>query len=233
MIILLLLTGCEQNEKVSIDLSGSMKNVKESHMFELGENPYSSSFSSLGIEYNGQASFDSFDYIYDGRISLKSKIVQTFDDGCLINAYIVKPSGIEIPPKRLSIGYFFIQKDKIVRLIDDKNNPWNIKEETMNRFLENRKLPADSQVVCSEQEILDKKSNGNNKGWHSSLSIDKDKRVFNCIFKKSNNEKKHSYFWETFIWKKDVGLIEYMCGYKEGVDFIWLLKDGYKSTVVE
>lgn len=173
---------------------------------------------------NGIFYFDEF-----GDISIPKKdivfnysLVGKYENKELYKIYIDKVQGYKIPEDRLSIGLFVVEDDKITRLSDNKMNLWNPKNKTIRDFLDSGTIPKESQVVCQDKEISD--DSNKIKGWHYTLEIEGDIRSYYSCYNSGNSKGKESYYWESFVWEKNKGLVEYECGYKAGRNYYKLKK---------
>jgi hypothetical protein len=104
-----------------------------------------------------------------------------------------------VPKERLILGYFYVQKDKIYKIEPT--------EENLNKFKSNKEIPNDSIIVCQDTEIKDTLSD-DEPGWHYYLKVDGNRREYY-----SYNNMVETGYYETFIWEKDKGLINYRSGY--------------------
>lgn len=123
--------------------------------------------------------------------------------------YELKLDSIEgIPDKRLSLGYFYVQKDKIYKI--------DPTEENLSKLQVSEDLPADSVIVCSDQEIRDTLGK-DQKGFHYYLEVNGDKREYH-----SYNNMVATGYYESFTWEKGKGLIFYQSGFGAERDSIKL-----------
>jgi hypothetical protein len=114
--------------------------------------------------------------------------------------YELKLDSIDgVPKERLSLGGFYVQKDKIYRIEPT--------EENLNKLKSHKEIPNDSVIVCQDEEIKDTLGN-DEPGWHHYLKVDGDKREYH-----SYNNSVGTGYYESFIWEKDKGLINYRSGY--------------------
>ncbi|MCY9592112.1 hypothetical protein [Paenibacillus chitinolyticus] len=146
------------------------------------------------MKYKGQFLFDD---IVEKDVILKINVVDNLKYGKL---YELKLDPIEsVPNERLSLGYFYVQKDKIYKIEPTKDNLIKLKS--------SEELPSGSVIVCQEQEIKDTLSK-NEPGWHHYLEVNGDKREYHSF----NNQVSTGYY-ESFIWESSKGLINYKSGY--------------------
>ena len=110
---------------------------------------------------------------------------------------------------RLHLGYFYVQKDRILMI------------KKPNIVLENLKIEADIldkkyTIVCHDKGMKDK-SEKNDKGWHERILINGNKREYYL----SNTQVETGYY-ERFIWEEEKGLVEYKSGWGAESCDIWL-----------
>jgi len=114
--------------------------------------------------------------------------------------YELKLDSIEgVPDKRLSLGYFYVQKDKIYKMYPN--------EENLSKLRTSEELPNGSVIVCQEEEIKDALGK-DQRGFHHYLEVDGDKREYH-----SYNNMVETGYYESFTWEKGKGLINYRSGY--------------------
>ena len=98
---------------------------------------------------------------------------------------------------RFHIGYFYVEEDKITMIRHSD-------------VLEERK------VVCQEEEKEDV-LNKDEKGWHEYILADDNRREY-----QGYNNLTETGFYETFVWEKGKGLVEYRSGFGAEKDGVWL-----------
>ena len=111
-----------------------------------------------------------------------------------------------VPDDRLSLGYFYVQEDKIYKIKPTEAN--------LNMIRRRGKLPDSSMIVCQDTEIKDVLGE-NEPGFHQYLDINGDRREFHSY----NNQVSTGYY-ESYTWEKTKGLIYYESGYGAGRDSI-------------
>lgn len=113
--------------------------------------------------------------------------------------YELKIEPVEgVPKERLDLGYFYVEKEKIYKIVPTEENKISLKK---------KELPVGSTIVCQEKEIVDSLSK-DQKGEHEYLLINGDQREYHLY-----NDKVNTGYFESYIWKKKVGLIYYKSGY--------------------
>ncbi len=205
--------GCHNNEKNNVS-------IIENEIIDIEENnPFFCVEEDMSFAFHGQVFFDSF-----GDIPIpKCKTAINFEKiaklklGNLYHLTIDAISGLKIPNERLSIGYFYVQKDKIIRLWESDDNIWSLSSETLEKLISSDIVPSRSVIVCQENEIKDS-SEENQNGWHQYLVIDGNRREFHMYYKHPQSIG----YWESFTWEKEVGLISYKSGYKDGINYFEL-----------
>lgn len=106
----------------------------------------------------------------------------------------------------MHLGYFYVQADKIY-LIRDMEIDGDITE---------RELMEYGKVICQPEprgDIIDPEE----KGWHEGISILGDE----CLFGGSANYIETDW-WESFIWQKGIGLVEYKSGRGAFADAVYI-----------
>jgi hypothetical protein len=147
-----------------------------------------------------------FDEILEQDLELNINELANLKNGKL---YELKLDPIEgVPNNRLSLGYFYVQKDKIYKIEST--------EENLSKLKTSEELPNDSVIVCQDKEI--KNTIGKDEpGFHHYLEINGDKREYHSY----NNHVSTGYY-ESFTWEKGKGLINYRSGYGAERDSIEL-----------
>jgi hypothetical protein len=113
-----------------------------------------------------------------------------------------------VPDERLSLGYFYVQNDKIYKIEPTKEN--------ISKLKTSEELPNDNVVVCLDKEIKDTLGK-NEAGFHHYLEVKGDKREYHSY----NNQVSTGYY-ESFTWEKGKGLTNYQSGYGAERDSIEL-----------
>jgi hypothetical protein len=130
------------------------------------------------------------------EVSLNINGITILNEGHVFELKIEPIEGV--PDDRLNLGYFYVQKDKIIRIPPTEDNLQGVGKDI---------LPLDSVIVCQDNEIEDTLSK-EEKGWHQYIKINGD----TCEFHSYNNLVETGYY-ESFTWEKDRGLIYYRSGY--------------------
>lgn len=202
-------SGCSKNEDLKIHTTKKVE-IK---------NPYFIVSKSEKNVFHGSVFFDSFGDIAVPKCNFKVEYLKitNLKKGDLYEIKIHNDTKYVIPEKRLTMGYFYVQRDKIVRIWENENEPWNISEECINKLKKYDSVPQYSLVVCQSANIEDCLNEGE-EGWHHYLESNGDECTFHLWYQYSQ----HSGYWESFKWKKNVGLISYRSGFRDGVNYIRL-----------
>lgn len=176
--------GCEGN-------TDNSKNLENPYFFKQGmtEQIYSCTYDE---PYS--------DFYVPTTINIKLHInkLSEIDDGIL---YQLKIEHILYhDEKRMILGYFYVQKEKIYKIITDNID--------INRFKTKNDIIANSDVVCQEEEVKESLQEEKIKGWHNFLLADDDVREYH----RYNNIVETGYY-EHFIWEYNKGLVGYKSGW--------------------
>lgn len=155
------------------------------------------------MNYKGKFLFDD---IVEQDVKLNINELANLKNGKL---YELKLDSIEgVPNDRLSLGYFYVQKDKIYKIEPT--------EENLSKLKTSEELPDSSVIVCQDKEIKDTLDK-DEPGFHHYLEVNGDKREYHSY----NNQVSTGYY-ESFTWEKGKGLINYRSGYGAERDSIEL-----------
>lgn len=113
-----------------------------------------------------------------------------------------------VPNDRLSLGYFYVQKDKIYKISPTQEN--------LKKLKASEEMPNNSSIVCQDQEMIDTLKE-DERGWHQYIKVNGNRIEYHSY----NNQVETGYF-ERFTWEKNKGLIFYQSGYGAGRDSIEL-----------
>jgi hypothetical protein len=164
------------------------------------ENPYFFKDVSQPFIYQGSLSFD--DDFEEKNVTLRINYIDRLNDGKLYELKLYSTE--DIPEERQTIGYFYVQSDKIYKI--------NADEDSLDQLKEAGELPSDSVVVCQEEGYEDTLTESE-EGNHQYLEVDGDKRVYH-----SYNNLVSSGYYETFTWELGKGLTNYRSGYGAEAD---------------
>ena len=118
-------------------------------------NPYFCINGDDEISFKGVAWFSSFGDIPIPKYKTKIHFTEIakLKTGILYQLKVDQMTDNEIPEERLSLGYFYVQGDKIIRIWDNddydaEGNVWDISQEALKDLVDNDVIPKDSAVVC-------------------------------------------------------------------------------------
>lgn len=191
------------------------------------------------MQGSGKVKFDASAGFYDewGDIpALKYKTKMNFikiaklKKGILYHLKIEQASDLKIPTKRLSLGYFYVQKNRIMRIWENNDyeaqgNVWTLSKKTLNRIIKTSEIPKYSTIVWQKKTYKDTLKH-DKIDWHQYLKKIQDSPKKRLRYGGYYQYPQHSGYWETFIWEEGTGLIFYQSGYRDGVECIRLKKKG-------
>ncbi len=204
----LLSSGCTQANNIpKIPSQGSNSNdLKQSTQVDLTPNKTTTNTTDTGtnlfffkdkdskLTYKGNFLFDD---IVEKDVRLNINELANLKYGKL---YELKLDFVEgVPNERLSLGYYYVQKDKIYKIQPTSEN--------LNKLKTSEVLPDGSVIVCQDKEIKDTIGK-DEPGLHHYLEVNGDKREFDSY----NNQVSTGYY-ESLTWKKGKGLVNYRSGY--------------------
>lgn len=193
------------------------------------------------MQGSGKVKFDVSAGFYDewGDIpALKYKTKMNFikiaklKKGILYHLKIEQASELKIPTKRLSLGYFYVQKNRIMRIWENNDyeaqgNVWTLSKKTLNRIIKTSEIPKYSTIVWQKKTYKDTLKH-DKIDWHQYLKKIQDSPKKRLRYGGYYQYPQHSGYWETFIWEEGTGLIFYQSGYRDGVECIMLKREGVK-----
>lgn len=156
-------------------------------------------------KYNGVFS-DMDGSLLEKDVYIKVQEIGYLEEGKVYKLEIEKIQGVS--EKRLILGMFYVQNDKIYKI--------DYTQENEDIVLKENKFPITGVSVCQNEEIQDNLKQ-EQKGFHQYLQVQEDERKY-CSY---NNQIESGYF-ETYIWKKNVGLKYYKSGYGAERDLVEL-----------
>ena len=197
------------------------------------------------MQGSGKVKFDASAGFYDewGDIpALKYKTKMNFikiaklKKGILYHLKIEQASDLKIPTKRLSLGYFYVQKNRIMRIWENNDyeaqgNVWTLSKKTLNRIIKTSEIPKYSTIVWQKKTYKDTLKH-DKIDWHQYLKKIQDSPKKRLRYGGYYQYPQHSGYWETFIWEEGTGLIFYQSGYRDGVECIRLKKKGVELPSV-
>jgi len=148
----------------------------------------------LSMKYEGQFVFQD---VYKKEVRINMKILENLKNGRIYELYLDPIQGV--PAERLSIGYFYELRDTIYKI--------KLTEENLNMIKSSGNLPEDSIIVCQNEEIPDALGE-DERGFHQYIEVNGDEIEYH-----SYNNLVETGYYESFTWKKGVGLVFYQTGY--------------------
>ena len=190
---------------------------------------------------NGKVKFDASAGFYDEwgdipALEYKTKMnfikIAKLKKGILYHLKIEQASDLKIPTKRLSLGYFYVQKNRIMRIWENNDyeaqgNVWTLSKKTLNRIIKTSKIPKYSATIWQKKTYKDTLKR-DKIDWHQYLKKIQDSPKKRLHYGGYYQYPQHSGYWETFIWEEGTGLIFYQSGYRDGVECIMLKREGVK-----
>ena len=193
------------------------------------------------MQGSGKVKFDVSAGFYDEwgdipALEYKTKMnfikIAKLKKGILYHLKIEQASDLKIPTKRLSLGYFYVQKNRIMRIWENNDyeaqgNVWTLSKKTLNRIIKTSEIPKYSTIVWQKKTYKDTLKH-DKIDWHQYLKKIQDSPKKRLRYGGYYQYPQHSGYWETFIWEEGTGLIFYQSGYRDGVECIMLKREGVK-----
>ena len=193
------------------------------------------------MQGSGKVKFDASAGFYDEwgdipALEYKTKMnfikIAKLKKGILYHLKIEQASDLKIPTKRLSLGYFYVQKNRIMRIWENNDyeaqgNVWTLSKKTLNRIIKTSEIPKYSTIVWQKKTYKDTLKH-DKIDWHQYLKKIQDSPKKRLRYGGYYQYPQHSGYWETFIWEEGTGLIFYQSGYRDGVECIMLKREGVK-----
>lgn len=222
-----------QNHKKQKSLRGKLR------LYQKGINSY------WNMQGSGKVKFDASAGFYDEwgdipALEYKTKMnfikIAKLKKGILYHLKIEQASDLKIPTKRLSLGYFYVQKNRIMRIWENNDyeaqgNVWTLSKKTLNRIIKTSEIPKYSTIVWQKKTYKDTLKH-DKIDWHQYLKKIQDSPKKRLRYGGYYQYPQHSGYWETFIWEEGTGLIFYQSGYRDGVECIMLKREGVKLQVM-
>ena len=122
------------------------------------------------MQGSGKVKFDASAGFYDEwgdipALEYKTKMnfikIAKLKKGILYHLKIEQASDLKIPTKRLSLGYFYVQKNRIMRIWENNDyeaqgNVWTLSKKTLNRIIKTSEIPKYSTIVWQKKTYKDK-----------------------------------------------------------------------------
>lgn len=98
---------------------------------------------------------------------------------------IEQASDLKIPTKRLSLGYFYVQKNRIMRIWENNDyeaqgNVWTLSKKTLNRIIKTSEIPKYSTIVWQKKTYKDTLKH-DKIDWHQYLKKIQDSPKRDCV----------------------------------------------------
>lgn len=215
--------GVQNETRASNSIQERTNKSEETSGFN-STNPYFFDKGITSFSLSGEMNFNEWGDTENTHDKIEYSIDKVVEkaDGCVYRIRAQQFTRNKIPSARLNIGYFYVQKSKIIRLVEDRENPWNLSEKALSEFEKKDILPRYSAVVCQEQEVMDELTPSYKKGWHSYIKTNGNVVKYGQYQNAVTDKDRESYFWEHIYWERNKGIIGYDCGYKAGVDYFKL-----------
>ena len=210
------------------------KSQEKNEISSKGINSYWNMQGSGKVKFDARTRFDKWGDVPALEYKTKMNFIKVakLKKGVLYHLKIEQPSKCKIPLKRLSLGYFYVQKNKIIRIWENNDyqaqgNVWTLSKKTLNRIIKTSEIPKYSATIWQKKTYKDTLKQ-DKIAWHQYLKKIQDSPKKRLRYGGYYQYPQHSGYWETFIWEEGTGLIFYQSGYRDGVDFIRLKKKGVK-----
>ena len=199
-----------------------------------GINSYWNMQGSGKVKFDARTRFDKWGDVPALEYKTKMNFIKVakLKKGILYHLKIEQASDLKIPTKRLSLGYFYVQKNRIIRIWENNDyeaqgNVWTLSKKALNRIIKTSEIPKYSATIWQKKTYKDTLKH-DKIDWHQYLKKIQDSPKKRLRYGGYYQYPQHSGYWETFIWEEGTGLIFYQSGYRDGVDFIRLKKKGVK-----
>ena len=210
------------------------KSQEKNEISSKGINSYWNMQGSGKVKFDARTRFDKWGDVPALEYKTKMNFIKVakLKKGILYHLKIEQASDLKIPTKRLSLGYFYVQKNKIIRIWENNDyqaqgNVWTLSKKALNRIIKTSEIPKYSATIWQKKTYKDTLKH-DKIDWHQYLKKIQDSPKKRLRYGGYYQYPQHSGYWETFIWEEGTGLIFYQSGYRDGVDFIRLKKKGVK-----
>lgn len=234
--------GTKKQEKMKTTKPQATKKPKTKKSQENNEISSKGINSYWNMRGSGKVKFDATTWfnkwgdvpILDYKTEINFLEVAKLKKGVLYHLKIGQASEFKIPTKRLSLGYFYVQKNRIMRIWENNDyeaqgNVWTLSKKTLNRIIKTSKIPKYSATIWQKKTYKDTLKR-DKIDWHQYLKKIQDSPKKRLRYGGYYQYPQHSGYWETFIWEEGTGLIYYQSGYRDGVDYIMLKREGVKLS---
>ncbi|WP_372999156.1 hypothetical protein [Lutispora sp.] len=196
----ILVSGCGEiiKQDDANDQNNDYNSLTTTKNYDNGSNEYESVYFQdddiISMKYKGQFIFQD---VYEKEVRINMEILENLNEGRIYQLYLSPLQGV--PVERLSIGYFYESGDTIYKI--------NPTEANLNMIKSSGNIPEDSVIVCQNAEIQDTLGE-DERGWHQYIEVNGDEIEYH-----SYNNLVETGYYESFTWKKGVGLVFYQTGY--------------------
>lgn len=183
------------------------------------KNPYF--YQKESVDLSAMAEYYDVETTTSEQIDIKVYLVKKYEKGELYRFVI--PSIVGLGTERTNL-YFYVTENQIYRLFsyvyeDDRCITFYDNDNLLTSTLyTDEKLIENSVVVCQTESMSDRLAQ-EEAGMHFSITKQKDNIVYSRCDIENNGEVG---FYESFVWKKGKGLVEYRSGYKIEADILYL-----------
>lgn len=210
------------------------KSQEKNEISSKGINSYWNMQGSGKVKFDARTRFDKWGDVPALEYKTKMNFIKVakLKKGVLYHLKIEQPSKCKIPLKRLSLGYFYVQKNRIIRIWENNDyeaqgNVWTLSKKALNRIIKTSEIPKYSATIWQKKTYKDTLKH-DKIDWHQYLKKIQDSPKKRLRYGGYYQYPQHSGYWETFIWEEGTGLIFYQSGYRDGVDYIMLKRKGVK-----
>ena len=210
------------------------KSQEKNEISSKGINSYWNMQGSGKVKFDARTRFDKWGDVPALEYKTKMNFIKVakLKKGVLYHLKIEQPSKCKIPLKRLSLGYFYVQKNRIIRIWENNDyeaqgNVWTLSKKALNRIIKTSEIPKYSATIWQKKTYKDTLKQ-DKIAWHQYLKKIQDSPKKRLRYGGYYQYPQHSGYWETFIWEEGTGLIFYQSGYRDGVDYIMLKRKGVK-----
>ena len=224
----------ENNKTTGNKKTKSKKSQGNTEISSKGINSYWNMQGSGKVKFDARTRFDKWGDVPALEYKTKMNFIKVakLKKGILYHLKIEQASDLKIPTKRLSLGYFYVQKNRIIRIWENNDyeaqgNVWTLSKKALNRIIKTSEIPKYSATIWQKKTYKDTLKH-DKIDWHQYLKKIQDSPKKRLRYGGYYQYPQHSGYWETFIWEEGTGLIFYQSGYRDGVDYIMLKRKGVK-----
>lgn len=157
--------------------------------------------------------------------TLEMKLVKNYENGDLFKLSVANEENIQdcLGEDRLNT-YFYVTDDKIYRLWayicqDEEVIRFYNDDDLIVKYLDtDDKLIANGELVCCEEDVTDELQPKQG-GVHVTISHHDNQTVYNRVELKEDGS---THYYESFIWEKGKGLVEFRSGFRVEADILYI-----------